>query len=97
MVAHEAVFGWVRRNVAKRGGWRLAPAEMVALLPKAAESAGLSPDSSPPTEACQLPTRRHRGLPSGQDEPHLLINPADASEAEVAEGDRVKCRALSVR
>jgi anaerobic selenocysteine-containing dehydrogenase len=28
-------------------------------------------------------------LPSGQDEPDVLVNPADASDAQVAEGDRI--------
>jgi anaerobic selenocysteine-containing dehydrogenase len=90
VLAHEAVYGWVRRNVAKRGGWRLAPAELVGLLREAPETAGLT----------LIPRRQLRhfnsqlvgtaALPSGQDEPHLLINPADASAAEVAQGDRVE-------
>jgi anaerobic selenocysteine-containing dehydrogenase len=90
VVAHEAVYGWVRRNVQKRGGWRLAPPELVALLPNAPEPVGL----------LLVPRRQLRhfnsqlvgtaALPSGQDDPHLLVNPADASDVGVAEGDRVE-------
>jgi len=89
VVAHEAVFGWVRRKVAERGGWRLAPAEMLALLPTAPGPAALS----------LIPRRQLRHvnsqlvgtdeLPSGPDHPYLLINPEDASAADVADGDRV--------
>ena len=28
VMAHETVFGWVRRNVEERGGWRLAPEQL---------------------------------------------------------------------
>jgi anaerobic selenocysteine-containing dehydrogenase len=89
VVANEAVYGWARRNVQKRGGWRLAPTELIALLQQ-------MPD---PTGLALIPRRQLRhfnsqlvgtaALPSGQDEPDVLVNPADASEAHVAEGDRV--------
>lgn len=65
VVAHEAVYGWVRRNVEKRDGWRLAPAEFVALLPKAVGPGRSVPDPSPPTEACQFSARRHGGSSVG--------------------------------
>ena len=90
VVAHEAVYGWVRRNVAKRGGWRLAPAELVALLQEAREPAGLSLIPRRQLKHFNSQLVGTAALPSGQDEPHLLVNPADASDAEVAEGDRVE-------
>ena len=90
VVADEAVYGWARRNVEKRGGWRLAPGELVAQLRQ-------TPD---PTGLALIPRRQLRhvnsqlvgtaALPSGQDEPEVLVNPADASHAQVAEGDRVE-------
>ena len=90
VVANEAVYGWARRNVQKRGGWRLAPAELVALLQQVPDPVGLA----------LIPRRQLRhvnsqlvgtaALPSGQDEPDVLVNPADASDAQVAEGDRVE-------
>ncbi len=90
VMAHEAVFGWVRRSVEKRGGWRVAPAELTALLSEAPDPAGLQ----------LIPRRQLKhfnsqlvgtvDLPSGQDEPRVLVNPADAAGVEVAEGDRVE-------
>jgi anaerobic selenocysteine-containing dehydrogenase len=95
VLAHEAVYGWVRRNVEKHGGWRLAPPELVALLPDAPEPAGL----------LLVPRRQLKhfnsqlvgtlALPSGQDDPLVLVNPADASDAGVAEGDRVELASAS--
>ena len=90
VVAHEAVYGWVPRNVAKRGGWRLALAELVALLQEAPERVGLSLIPRRQLKHFNSQLVGTAALPSGQDEPHLLINPADASDAEVAEGDRVE-------
>lgn len=90
VVAHEAVYGWVRRNVEKRGGWRLAPAELVALLPKAVGPAGLSLIHRRQLRHVNSQLVGTVALPSGLDEARVLVNPADASDAEVAGGDRVQ-------
>lgn len=89
VVAHEAVYGWVRRNVAKRGGWRLAPAELVRLLHDAPESTGLFLIPRRQLKHVNSQLVGTAALPSGQDEPEVLINPADASDTDVADGDRV--------
>lgn len=90
VLAHEAVFGWVRRNVRQRGGWRLAPAELIDLLPAAPAPDGL----------LLIPRRQRRhvnsqladtpNLPSGQDVPRMLINPTDAAGLDVTESDPVE-------
>ena len=89
VLAHEAVFGWVRRNVAKRGGWRLAPPELVALLPTVSEPAGMSLVPRRQLKHVNSQLVGTVALPSGSDQPHLLVNPADASDADLADGDRV--------
>ena len=63
---------------------------MVALLQEAPERVGLSLIPRRQLKHFNSQLVGTAALPSGQDEPHLLINPADASDAEVAEGDRVE-------
>lgn len=95
VVAHETVFGWARRNVQKRGGWRLAPSPLIELLPAVPGAAAPTPGRLRLVPRRQL---RHvnsqlvdtPGLPSGQDVPWALINPTDAVALGVAQGERVE-------
>ena len=92
VVAHDAVFGWVRRNIEKRGGWRLAPTEMVTMLADLADPVGL----------VLIPRRQLKHVNSqlvgtvdmvaGQDEPQVLVSASDARDANLAEGDVVEVR-----
>lgn len=90
VVAHQAVYGWVRTNVVARGGWRLAPSELVALLRRTPDPHGLVlvPRRQPRHFNSQLVDTP--GLVGGQDAPHVLLHPADALEAGLCDGGAVE-------
>ncbi len=88
VVAQDAVFGWVEERVLPDGRWRLAPAELVAQLATL----------EPPAPLVLTPRRQPRHLNSQLrdplatrrlDEPDVLLHPADAADAELADGDLV--------
>ena len=90
-VAERAVFGWVREGVAARGGWRLAPAQLVAAL-LALEDPGDGPLLVPRRQMnhlnAQLVTTPERKARS--DDPDVLLNPGDAARLGIADGQAVR-------
>jgi anaerobic selenocysteine-containing dehydrogenase len=90
VLARETAFGWVRRNVERRGGWRLAPPQLTALLAGASEPGGLQLVPRRQLKHFNSQLVETADLPSGQDQPRMLIHPADAVTSEVGEGDRVE-------
>lgn len=87
LVDEDRNLGWVERNVLPDGRWNLAPAELVAQLEETGETAPL----------VLVPMRLWRRVNSyGRDLPLvaerepavLVVNPADASAAGLADGDR---------
>ncbi|MCW2623084.1 MAG: putative dehydrogenase [Frankiales bacterium] len=84
-------FGWVTDRIVPDGRWRLAPAPLVAQLAELLEA--------PPRGLVYLPRRQLRTMNSQfrdhtlKDElPHadVLVHPADAAAAGIADGDRVR-------
>lgn len=80
---------WVDEHVAKIGGWRLAPPELVA------ELAGLAEDvSAQPLPYLLIPRRQRRQLNASITflgaQPELLIHPGDAAAEGLAEGQQVR-------
>jgi anaerobic selenocysteine-containing dehydrogenase len=92
LVKDEAVYGWVARQVQARGGWRLAPPELVGLLNHTPDPEGL----------VLIPRRQARhfnsqlvgtaDLAGGQDDPYLLVHPDDARAAGLEDGGRAEVR-----
>ncbi len=100
VVADEAVFGWVEREVLSAlpgGRWRLAPAPLVDQL---AALARLWSREGPGRPLLLSPRRQHRHLnsqlrdlvhPDGHcDAPFVVINPVDAAAHGVVDGARVE-------
>jgi anaerobic selenocysteine-containing dehydrogenase len=88
VVAEDAVFGWVER-VLPDGRWRLAPAPLVDQLARLPDPPGLV-----------LVPRRQAGhvnsaMPAGgavaeRDQPFVQLHPADAADAGVHDGEKVR-------
>lgn len=92
VVAHDAVFGWVRRNVQKRGGWRLAPTELVSMLTNTSEPVGLTLIPRRQLKHFNSQLVETIDMVAGQDAPQVLVSSTDAGEARLAEGDWVEVR-----
>ncbi len=83
LVTDDFVFGWVHDRVLAGRRWQLAPPDLVAQLSRL----------EPPPPLVLVPQRQmrhqntqHRSL---GDRPYVQLNPADASGAGVADGERV--------
>jgi anaerobic selenocysteine-containing dehydrogenase len=85
---HELPAQWVEDHVERLGGWRLAPSELVAQLAATLRS---SADAGPPLRAIPRRQRRHLNayLLFLGDSPDIILNPADADSAGVADGQSV--------
>jgi anaerobic selenocysteine-containing dehydrogenase len=86
IVDAHAVFGWVTAEVEKRGGWQLAPPELVQMLRTTEDQQGL----------VLIPRRQLRHLNSQlldldtkREEATALLNPSDATAYGVDTGDRI--------
>lgn len=87
VVAQEVAYGWVLPNVARLGGWRLAPPELVAQL----ESLPLPDDGLLLIPRRQLPQINslhvtETDLRGSRDAARLLMHPKDAEVAGVRDG-----------
>jgi anaerobic selenocysteine-containing dehydrogenase len=83
IVTEKEVFGWVHEKVLPDGRWRLAPPELVAQLPDVRVPAPLvlTPHRQPKHQNTAL---LHLG-----DRPDILMNPKDAADAGVGNGEEV--------
>lgn len=81
-VAEGAVFGWIERAADRVGGWRLAPAELVAQL------AALADEPNPPLVLLCRRQGRHLNstMPKDSEPPGLYVSPADAAKVGAADG-----------
>jgi anaerobic selenocysteine-containing dehydrogenase len=88
LVDDDRSLGWVERNILPDGRWNLAPEPLLAQLEQVADPAPL----------VLIPRRQWRRVNSyGRDLPsvlerepaEVLVHPADAADAGVADGDRV--------
>lgn len=82
VVADERAFGWVRRNVDRLGGFRLAPPELVAQLAELKPPAGLMLISR--RQARHFNSRK---VNSKHDPAAIYVNPEDARERRLDDGD----------
>ena len=99
VVADESVFGWVHDRILPDDGWRLAPPALCQSLAALARQSppDLAPDAG---QLSLISARQHRhvnfqltGVPLGgghQDEPTLVMHPADAERSGVADGGGVR-------
>jgi anaerobic selenocysteine-containing dehydrogenase len=89
VVADDAVFGWVERALPD-GRWRLAPEPLVAQLSRLTDPAPLVlvPRRQPGHVNSAM---RDRAVPGRRrDQPFVQIHPADAADAGVRDGERVR-------
>jgi anaerobic selenocysteine-containing dehydrogenase len=96
VVEHSVVHGWVERRLLPHGRWRIAPEPLVGQL------AALQP----PAPLVLVPRRQLRHLNSQlreptatagprPDLPEVLVHPADAAAATLADGDAVEVRSAT--
>jgi anaerobic selenocysteine-containing dehydrogenase len=82
VLAQDRMFGWMLSRADALGGWRLAPPQLVQQLA----------DYKPPSSLVMI-TRRHplqhnsRKVPSDRDVAAIYVNPDDARERGLADGD----------
>jgi anaerobic selenocysteine-containing dehydrogenase len=82
VLAQDRMFGWMLSRADALGGWRLAPPQLVKQLA----------DYKPPSSLVMI-TRRHplqhnsRKVPSDRDVAAIYVNPDDARERGLADGD----------
>lgn len=93
IVAEDAVFGWLRAGVAERGGWEIAPQELVAAL-AAEREADFAVRNARHEEFLLVPRRQLRHINSTLTDVSpaatVLLHPMDAAEAGIADGELVR-------
>lgn len=89
--ADRRAFGWMLEIAGKMGGFRLAPARLVEQLAK----------TQPPSDGLMLISRRQlhqhnsRKIPSKRDVAAIFVNPHDAAERGLAEGDIARLKSAN--
>jgi anaerobic selenocysteine-containing dehydrogenase len=87
VVAQERAFGWLLKRADELGGYRLAPPQLVAQMAAFNPPQGLLMISRR-----QLYQHNSRKVPSKRDVPAIYVNPDDARERGLADGDLARIK-----
>lgn len=94
VVAERAAMGWVERDLLPDGRWEAAPPELVAQLAALSDPAPLV--LTPRRQLRHLNSQMAAdAMGSSADRPEALVNPADAADAGIADGQEVLVRSAS--
>jgi anaerobic selenocysteine-containing dehydrogenase len=87
VVAQDRAFGWLLKRADELGGYRLAPPQLVAQMAAFNPPQGLLMISRR-----QLYQHNSRKVPSKRDVPAIYVNPDDARERGLADGDLARIK-----